>query len=185
MLTQQELRQTEFMNIIPFEHTVEPLLFPSPLSSGIVKGPGHIAEPRGQVNEDDDEDKEPRPSQNQPRQSAPAPPVVLPATAQPHPAGSSAYIPCNQSNPAYRPPVPIPSSSTRTFGAMYGGQQAMDQIAYKEYLPAETGTPFHRILVWSLMSQRGSLIEMDDKRYFGSPVRLCLRHNRRSNRYTR
>lgn len=128
----QELRHSEFMSFIPFDRQLDPYLFPSPLLSD-VKGPGHLAEPRGQVTEDDDEEKISTPSARPTPQSAPTTrQATQPQNITPAPAGVPVIPLRPQSAPA--------PYANRTFGAMYGGQQAMDQIAYKDYLPVETGT---------------------------------------------
>lgn len=154
----QELRQTDFMSIIPFERVIEARMVPSPLSQG-VQGPGFFGEPKkilgGSAAQDDDDDDEedkgrrrgrssvhsaahtPAP-QNQPRAQPPAAvyrasPAVAPP---PQPQAAPVVVPAPQLPIAQ--PVLV-QQPIRTFAALMGGQQALDQVAHRETLPAETG----------------------------------------------
>lgn len=149
------------MTHIPFDRIIDPIELPSPLLNIITKVPGFIAEPRGLINEDDDEEKDKvaNPAQQHQQQ-------LQQQQQQQQSQSSRSSVPTPASHSIYRPPVPIPQTNVgvvpnsqahrqqsnlpvqtqnqgsgvplRTFGAMYGGQQAMDQIALKEHLPIET-----------------------------------------------
>ncbi|KIR97188.1 chromatin structure-remodeling complex subunit RSC1/2 [Cryptococcus deuterogattii 2001/935-1] len=75
----EELRQTDFMSIIPFERVIEARMVPSPLSQG-VQGPGFFGEPKKILggsaaqddDDDDDEDKGRRRGRSSPRVQPPA-----------------------------------------------------------------------------------------------------------------
>ncbi|KAL0242015.1 hypothetical protein I308_106189 [Cryptococcus tetragattii IND107] len=157
----EELRQTDFMSIIPFERVIEARMVPSPLSQG-VQGPGFFGEPKkilgGSAAQDDDDDDEedkgrrrgrssvhsaahtPAP-QNQPRAQPPAAvyrasPAVAPP---PQPQAAPVVVPAPQLPIAQ--PVLV-QQPIRTFAALMGGQQALDQVAHRETLPAETARLF-------------------------------------------
>lgn len=157
----EELRQTDFMSIIPFERVIEARMVPSPLSQG-VQGPGFFGEPKkilgGSAAQDDDDDDDedkgrrrgrssvhsaahtPAP-QNQPRAQPPAAvyrasPAVAPP---PQPQAAPVVVPAPQLPIAQ--PVLV-QQPVRTFAALMGGQQALDQVAHRETLPAETARLF-------------------------------------------
>ncbi|WVO24563.1 uncharacterized protein IAS62_005931 [Cryptococcus decagattii] len=157
----EELRQTDFMSIIPFERVIEARMVPSPLSQG-VQGPGFFGEPKkilgGSAAQDDDDDDDedkgrrrgrssvhsaahtPAP-QNQPRAQAPAAvyrasPAVAPP---PQPQAAPVVVPAPQL-PITQPV--LVQQPIRTFAALMGGQQALDQVAHREMLPAETARLF-------------------------------------------
>nr|KIR45973.1 chromatin structure-remodeling complex subunit RSC1/2 [Cryptococcus bacillisporus CA1280] len=157
----EELRQTDFMSIIPFERVIEARMVPSPLSQG-VQGPGFFGEPKkilgGSAAQDDDDDDDedkgrrrgrssvhsaahtPAP-QNQPRAQPPAAvyrasPAVAPP---PQPQAAPVVVPAPQL-PITQPV--LVQQPIRTFAALMGGQQALDQVAHREMLPAETARLF-------------------------------------------
>jgi chromatin structure-remodeling complex subunit RSC1/2 len=131
----EELRQSEYMSIVPFDRQVEPPVVSSPFVRGI-KGPGFIAEPRRQPVAEDDEEFE----DQQRRKGAER--VVKPTgPAQPQ---SPAAAPTSRP-PQAVPPRPVAQvgvpAGTRTIATTLGGLQVLDQMAIRETLPPDTGEP--------------------------------------------
>lgn len=138
------------MSVTPFERQIDPLVFSSPFLGGIT-GPGFLAEPRGNANDEDDDDRssnQAAPIRNLPQApiAASAPQARQPAISRPAPSRPmlpSQHGQQQQQQQQQTISISAPVNNTRTFGTMFGGQQAMDQIAYKEQLPLETGQ-FHK-----------------------------------------
>ena len=77
----QELRQTNFMAVVPYDRQIEPLIVTSPFHRG-VRGPGFFAEPRGKPSGEDEEEEEVR-----------RPPVAPPTTLQAAPSHPPEMLP--------------------------------------------------------------------------------------------
>jgi chromatin structure-remodeling complex subunit RSC1/2 len=167
---EQELRQTDFMNIVPWDRIVDPPMDKSPFLRGI-RGPGFFAEPREGGEEEEEEEGPPRRRQttdtgNKRLSTAAAASASVAGTPTTRP-----YVPTAQANryppsgpypgsvttpnSTYRPSLPHAGSSQRpngtpqpalssthgrTIAAMMGGPQVVDQVAVREYLPIEVGT---------------------------------------------
>jgi chromatin structure-remodeling complex subunit RSC1/2 len=120
----EELRQSEYMSIVPFERQVEPPLVRSPFLRG-VKGPGFLAEPRRQILAEDDEEYE---DQQRRRGGPPDPrsaPSRPPRPSMPHtPQG-----PMPMSTP-YMPPGTPGSAPSGAYGAVPMPGQAVYRPAY-------------------------------------------------------
>lgn len=130
-----ELRQTSYMSVVPYEKLLEPSQFPSPFHYG-VRGPGHFGEPRTKAGaeEDDGEEEEedvPKKKERAPERTTrsgrgeqPPAPAPVPQTAQMHPTmavprtatmstptpgPSRPYAPQTQLQPAAHRPLRAPS----------------------------------------------------------------------------
>ena len=161
----QELRQTDFMSIIPFERHIDPLMTKSPFLRGI-RGPGFIGEPKTKPTGDDEEeydempkraqriiDRPKRISMTSPRPYTPVLPLPvndqevrsLPGPSRlggqaAHNSGTppSSTLRPQTSTPAYQPPL-RGNLKNQTVVEIMGGPQYMDLIAERELLPVNTG----------------------------------------------
>ncbi|ODO05892.1 hypothetical protein I350_04953 [Cryptococcus amylolentus CBS 6273] len=152
----EELRQTDFMSIVPFERPIELRMLPSPFNLG-VRGPGFFGDPKkilgGDIANDDDDDEEERPKRGRGR------PPATPAATSYGGSGSARGTPVPQTYrapvvsqqghvPAPAPPVQAPPppkpvvQPVKTFAGLLGGQQILDQVAHKETLPQEVAKLF-------------------------------------------
>jgi chromatin structure-remodeling complex subunit RSC1/2 len=170
----QELRQTSFMRIVNYSRQLEPQtsMLRSPFLRGIT-GPGFLGEPKSKPPLDDEEEvddpqisllppRRGRVSEREKRQSqgfSAAPPSVsippTPATGSmtanlgPTPGPSRfSHVPVTPSRPGVVPGNTQPTTQ-RNFASLLGGQHIMDQVALKEYLPADTG----KIILWTYGSK--------------------------------
>jgi chromatin structure-remodeling complex subunit RSC1/2 len=152
----QELRQTDFMQIENWERIIDPQMEKSPFLRGI-RGPGFFAEPR-EGGEEEEEDETPRRRQPEAVNKRSSATAVTPARAYvpatqagryPTPTypqstpSASTYRPSPTNVPQQRPttaqPALLPSTNGRTIAALMGGPQVVDQVAIREYLPIEVG----------------------------------------------
>ena len=110
------MRSSEHTAVTYFERPVTPSIYPSPLHDlKREEVPGSFAEPRG-VEEPEIDPQSLQIKARSRRPAAPDPITVQPAAN-----------------------VPLPPPSTETFAMMVGGTQHLDQVAYKDPLPTETG----------------------------------------------
>lgn len=151
----QELRQTDFMQIDSWERIIDPPMEKSPFLRGI-RGPGFFAEPR-EGGEEEEEDETPRRRQPEAGNKRSSAGTVTPARAYvpatqagryPTPTypqatpSSSTYrqpLPTTQPRPTPGQPALLPSTHGRTIATLMGGPQVVDQVAVREYLPIEVG----------------------------------------------
>nr|XP_031862624.1 uncharacterized protein CI109_002122 [Kwoniella shandongensis]KAA5529696.1 hypothetical protein CI109_002122 [Kwoniella shandongensis] len=144
-----DLRQTDFMSVIPFERIIDPPMVKSPFLLG-VQGPGFVGEPRkapGGGGEEDEEDEEER--QQKRKERTVRPPAPLPAASYAPPPtvpGPSRLTAATPTPPIHRPAAPqsVSAFPTRTIAAIMGGPQVMEQVAIKETLPPDTARLFER-----------------------------------------
>ncbi|EIW70202.1 hypothetical protein TREMEDRAFT_68547 [Tremella mesenterica DSM 1558] len=146
-----ELRQTDFMTVIPFARQIDPIKVPSPFLRGI-KGPGFLGDPQESVGDEDDDEDEGE-NRRMARVSTrevqkPEQPVVpnIGTNVQAGPSRPTQYIP-SQPVPTRQvwsaAPTP-PSNSTKSFVNLMGGPQVIDHLAVRELLPPETAQLFER-----------------------------------------
>ncbi|WVN89074.1 uncharacterized protein L203_104290 [Cryptococcus depauperatus CBS 7841] len=155
----EELRQTDFMSVIPFERIIEPRTVPSPLTQG-VQGPGFFGEPKkilggsAQDEDDDDDDDKLRKRPTRMMTQPPTPAAHTPttysglalSTTLPHSIPKT-LTPNYQMATKQRPiqaPRSVPTQTGRTFNAVMSSQQALDQVIAKEMLPDVTSRLFPR-----------------------------------------
>ncbi|KAK4688769.1 chromatin structure-remodeling complex subunit RSC1/2, partial [Tremellales sp. Uapishka_1] len=142
-----ELRQSDFMRVVPFEHHVELGLMKSPFLRGI-KGPGFFGEPRksaigaaGPEGGLDDEDKEPRKrrdTRQHPVVDEPLPPAPSTlAQAISYPPQGTPVMPV--SNTAARTPV-APTTSSLPLPTSGAGPSRMAPLPRQQ--PAPPANPF-------------------------------------------
>ncbi|OCF45640.1 chromatin structure-remodeling complex subunit RSC1/2 [Kwoniella heveanensis CBS 569] len=157
-----ELRQTEFMSVIPFERNIEVPMVSSPFLRG-VKGPGFFGEPKkgsaGDDEDDDEDEKEPKEKEKPRRRErakrdsnvhAPSPTPQPPSHSQPAYQARPTLPKSQSSSSSSLPTVPVAQSQSsnsfpnRTIAAVMGGPQLLDQTANKEVLPPDTARLFDR-----------------------------------------
>lgn len=163
----ESMRTVDAMAVTLYPHAITLPQVRSPFTQG-VKGPGGIGGPRRNQLPMDDEEIEAqsllaqsqpsrRPSDTQARGTA----SPMPQQRVPTPQAGPSRTPSAQQVPQVRPPqqwqrppVVAPAFPNRTFAAIMGGQQVLDQVAVKEYLPNDTTRLFeqdarHQVLWFS------------------------------------
>jgi chromatin structure-remodeling complex subunit RSC1/2 len=132
-----ELRQTDFMAVVPYDRQVEPALVKSPFLRGI-KGPGFFGEPKGKEEDEilprDIQGSETRPTlpSRMSETSVTESPMIPPRMP------STPPVPTTPSTPTR--PAPITGwSSSRSVVAVLGGPQVMEQVSTRDILSTEIG----------------------------------------------
>lgn len=163
----EELRQTEYMSVVPYDRQLEPVQIRSPFLRGVRNVPGFLAEPKRQPGAEDDEDYDLSPNARPRRDTRSSNmPEAMTRGPEPHVASSSMSTPVQR--PPYAPPqqptrppmaqTPGPGpamppthpgigpsapsvgmSNAKSIAAAMGGAQAAHNVALVETLPIETG----------------------------------------------
>lgn len=156
----ESMRTVDAAAVVAYPHPITLPQVPSPFTLG-VKGPGGIGMPRRNQLPMDDEEIEAQsllarpPADPTTRGTAsPMPPQRVPTPqAGPSRTPSAPQVP-QRPQQWQRQPVAAPAFPNRTFAAIMGGQQVLDQVAVKEYLPNDTARLFeqdarHQVLWFS------------------------------------
>lgn len=146
-----ELRQTDFMSIVPFPQHLDPQRIASPFLRG-VSGPGFLGEPKEAAGEDDEEDEEAEPrriARLPARESVSSGPTSMElesavrgsisSTSTVQDAAPVLQGPAAYASLMYRPRPPNTSlPAYKSIISALGGPQVTDHVATRETLPIET-----------------------------------------------
>ena len=142
----EDLRQSDFMNVVMYERQLDPQPYPSPFHRRIT-GPGFFASPRPAPSGPAPPDEE---AEYVARPPAPTPPravVNMPGTRLVPPTATRPVVSPAPMTAVPRAQTQMPAGvggGVRSVVALMGGPQALEQNALREPLHADTGESYER-----------------------------------------